>query len=220
MNVPKHIQESFYDNILGELFFGETTSLENREHYLEFVWHATHEKAEVQDKYWYDMIIDYTTEAVENRYYLRQEELDLAVRIFNRKPLEERVEISEKYDYGLDELPNPIKSTEVIKEWFDEMFNRTLQYVQNNRGKLMDVNTIFHYGEEEPDESVSMIFQVKHNKTNEMCYFNIKHEEERKQVSIWFTSVFCIPISEEQLEHTAVDTTLFENKNYHIAKIK
>lgn len=220
MNVPKRIQESFYNNILGEVFFGETPKIENREHYLEFIWHVTHEKAEVQDKYWYDMIIDYTTEAVENRYYLRQEELDLAVRIFNRKPLEERVEIGNKYDYHLNELPNPIKSTEVIKEWFDEMFNRTLQYVQNNRGKLMETRHIFEHGEKEKDLSVMMIFEVRHKKTNETCYFNIKHKEESEHVGMVITSIFCYTTSGYDLEHTPVGDIFFENNEYVITKVK
>ncbi|MED2737661.1 hypothetical protein [Bacillus toyonensis] len=129
MNVPKKVQYAFYNNVLGDVYIDEKDKLENREYYEDFSSWVTSEDVNKREKFWYDMVIDVTSEVVEKRYYIKQEELDLAIRIFNRKPLKEKKEIAVKYGCEISEISDLFKATEVYIEWFNEMYWRTVKYI-------------------------------------------------------------------------------------------
>ncbi|MGN5650386.1 hypothetical protein [Bacillus sp. Brlt_9] len=129
MNVPKKVQYAFYNNILGDVYIDEKDKLENREYFEEFSSWVTSKDVNKREKFWYDMVIDVTSEVIERRYYIKQEELDLAIRIFNRKPLAEKREVADKYGCRINEISDLFKATEVYIEWFNEMYWRTVKYI-------------------------------------------------------------------------------------------
>lgn len=130
MNVPKTVQEAFYNNFIGEVLFDNEIGLRKREYYEEFVSFVTHPNVNIREKHWYDDIINYTWEVVEQGYFIKSKDMQLAIKKFDRKPLTERLEAMEKYDLFSSDLTNTHKAVEVFMEWFDEMYTRTVNRIK------------------------------------------------------------------------------------------
>lgn len=133
MNIPKTVQEAFYNNFLGEAIFDNEIGLKQREYYEEFVENTTHPDVNVREKYWYGDIIDYTWEVVERGYYINSKDMELAIKKFDNMPVKKRLEVMQKYDLFDSALTNTHKAVEIFMDWFNEMYLRTVKIINESK---------------------------------------------------------------------------------------
>lgn len=131
MEIPQTVQNSFFINVIGEIVSLDESGLKERESIDDFYSLACNANEDIRLDHWWETIIDFTWEIVDNRCDVQEEDFDLAVKMFNEWPLDKQNEVMEMYSLFGPKLTDTHKAYEVFKIWFSEMYERTVKAISN-----------------------------------------------------------------------------------------